>query len=636
MVLLILVACRYMTRSVFLGASPAELRAFMMDDAYRVVWDQSMTVLKPLLNAETCGAAAGSLSSGSCSNAAVEAMAVATAARMSAASETGEAVADPHQAAGCSSDSSSQGGRSAAVLPHESAVMQATVQFPKPMASRSYMYARRVWPRPSDGGCYCLSKACPAPGSASALPGRGVSVEDYSSGCVIRAPSSQLLPPGADAAAPAAEVFMVYFEDSRVRASLANLGIKKGLWPLVQRTEKALRVYQAGAAANLHLQPAVAPAVPAACDISCSSIFQSSGGVSQDGARPAAARFSRSVSLSGGELGSEGRAAHAAAALTRSVSMQSEHTRRLSSGSLPCFPLEAGLEEDEPAQEASCCCSHQAAASNTACSSSSSPDHAKVQQQQQREVQAAAAAGKPSGSRWGWLGRVGSQLCGVIKQSTQLLAAASVVLWRSGPTVAMLLPSFEWRVVRWALQHITAPKQLLLGAPVAVTDSSCKAAARLPHSHPLGEWARPGLTSGLTTQVVQRLPSHPLTADELAGDSPTAVGVLRPDPALELRLAFASSSHGTASIAGSCGGSDVTSYSVGCSTCGCCCGGSTGGSSSGDSRSCHRTGGSSSSGGSVVHDESGGKRHRRVVVKLVQIAGLRVARRVARLAGITE
>lgn len=172
----------YMTRSVFLGVSPGELRAFMMDDACRVRWDRSMAALGPAL-APARGARA------------------------------------PQQ--------------------RESDVLLAAVKFPKPLAQRSYAYARRVWARPCDGGCYVLARAC-APPAGGAAPPKGVAVTDYCSGAVIRAPAPALL---GGHAGPAAEVLMIYFEDSHVRAGFANLGIKKGLWPMLQRTDRALRSY---------------------------------------------------------------------------------------------------------------------------------------------------------------------------------------------------------------------------------------------------------------------------------------------------------------------------------------------------------------------------------------------------------
>jgi hypothetical protein len=219
----------YMTRSVFVGASPAELRAFMNDDAYRVVWDNSMNVLRQV---------AGPAAAGAASNASLEAMAAAVAARMAGVAAPGATsvagdegcsrgsalgasasllspfAALSSTAAGEAAEEDSSSSKQQQVLLHESGIMQALVQFPKPMASRSYIYARRVWHRPSDGGCYCLSKACSFE-SAPALPCRAVSVEDYVAGCVVRSPAAQLLPPGC--VGPAAEVLMVYFEDSHVR-----------------------------------------------------------------------------------------------------------------------------------------------------------------------------------------------------------------------------------------------------------------------------------------------------------------------------------------------------------------------------------------------------------------------------------
>lgn len=646
---------RYMTRSLFLGASPAELRAFMMDDAYRAVWDSSVNVLRPVVNAATCSSSTTAAAAASCStasstssssaassNAAVEAMAAATAARISI-SGGGAADGGCAEDAGSTSTSSCSSSSTPSVLPHECALMQALVQFPKPMASRSYLYARRVWPRPSDGGCYCLSKSCESPAgtpAVPALPGRSVGVDDYCSGCVIRTPSPQLLPPGTDPSAPAAEVFMVYFEDSHVRPGLANLGIKKGLWPLVQRTEKALRVYQAGAAANSHLQQA--------------SAERSGGASAATSPRPAAAAansMSRSASLGSVEFGGSSSSPSrplCAAGLSRSVSMQEtgQHTRRLSSASLPCYPVELDVDMDA-GEVQDCCCS---------CSNPMQATDDCTQSMKQQLPQEAEQQSSKSSSGWGgWLGRVSSTVCGVIKQSGQLLAAASVVLWRSGPSVALMLPRFEWRVLNWAYQHMTAPRQLLLGASTASSAASAAATPSLVRlsSHPLAEWA---------SQVVWRLPSHPISTEDWvqgaaaadgSGPSSAIATTMQAGPVLQLRLAYAAaaagssttgSSRGCGSTAGSCvdstAGSDVASFSLSCSSCGCSCGGCRHGSTAGgssSSRRCHRPDSSSSSGGgSVVRDESGGRRHRRVVVKLVQTAGLRVARRVARLTGITE
>ncbi len=171
----------YMTRSVFLGVTPGEMRVFMNDDACRLAWDRSMAALGSGLRSS----------------------------------------------------------RGVCAPQRETDVLYAAVKFPKPLAQRSYVYARRVWARPSDGGCYVLARGCGAPAGA-ASPLRGVAVTDYSSGAVIRAPAAALL---GGHSGPAAEVLMIYFEDSHVRAGFANLGIKKGLWPMVKNTDVALRSY---------------------------------------------------------------------------------------------------------------------------------------------------------------------------------------------------------------------------------------------------------------------------------------------------------------------------------------------------------------------------------------------------------
>ncbi len=59
------------------------------------------------------------------------------------------------------------------------------------MQDREYVYARRVWRRPADGGCYALSMPCRHP-AAPLSPGSVVHVTDHASGFRIRAvPSAQ-------------------------------------------------------------------------------------------------------------------------------------------------------------------------------------------------------------------------------------------------------------------------------------------------------------------------------------------------------------------------------------------------------------------------------------------------------------
>lgn len=88
------------------------------------------------------------------------------------------------------------------------------------MAAREYTYARRVWHRPSDGGCYAICRSL-GPGAAAlaaagaaaeaagarrggARPSRSVAVQDYVSAVVLRA-----VPEGT-------EIVQVYYEDSGV------------------------------------------------------------------------------------------------------------------------------------------------------------------------------------------------------------------------------------------------------------------------------------------------------------------------------------------------------------------------------------------------------------------------------------
>ncbi len=67
-----------------------------------------------------------------------------------------------------------------------SAFLYARSRFPAPMAQREYVYARRVWAKADDGGCYVVCKATDAH-PAPPPPGcRAVRVGDFVSGTVIR------------------------------------------------------------------------------------------------------------------------------------------------------------------------------------------------------------------------------------------------------------------------------------------------------------------------------------------------------------------------------------------------------------------------------------------------------------------
>ncbi len=115
-----------------------------------------------------------------------------------------------------------------------SAFMYSRTRFPPPMAQREYVFARRVWHKADDGGCYCVSRACrhPEPPQAGC---RSVRVADFSSGFVIRAV------PGIYHTEGAVEVVTNYFEDSCCSSGIVNMAIRKALWPMIQKSEEGLR-----------------------------------------------------------------------------------------------------------------------------------------------------------------------------------------------------------------------------------------------------------------------------------------------------------------------------------------------------------------------------------------------------------
>ena len=122
-------------------------------------------------------------------------------------------------------------------------------RFPRPMAAREYNYVRRVWPRPTAGGCYAICRACDAPAASSGGPGgspggdgfRAVRVGEFVSSFVIRACQD-----AAAAGGVSTELVGCYFEDSGVRAGLAKMAVPKGLWAYIQKYDAALRCVAAG------------------------------------------------------------------------------------------------------------------------------------------------------------------------------------------------------------------------------------------------------------------------------------------------------------------------------------------------------------------------------------------------------
>ncbi|KAI8102534.1 hypothetical protein M9435_006132 [Picochlorum sp. BPE23] len=111
----------------------------------------------------------------------------------------------------------------------ESCLHRYISKFPRPLSARSYQYARRVWTRPSDGGCYAISKSCTLPSGNG--QNKYVLVKEYISGCRIRRTED------------GTEILTVYFEDSQVRPGLAKMAVPKGLWPFWAKYESSLRVF---------------------------------------------------------------------------------------------------------------------------------------------------------------------------------------------------------------------------------------------------------------------------------------------------------------------------------------------------------------------------------------------------------
>lgn len=126
----------------------------------------------------------------------------------------------------------------------ESCMLAYLSRFPMPLAPRLYEYARRVWHRPADGGCYAICRSCELPAvdvdagisaqkisSSRKEEARAVRVAEFISCVVIRAVRG------------GTEVATVYFEDSKVRPGLAKMAVPKGLLPFWKKYASALRVF---------------------------------------------------------------------------------------------------------------------------------------------------------------------------------------------------------------------------------------------------------------------------------------------------------------------------------------------------------------------------------------------------------
>ncbi|KAJ9508728.1 hypothetical protein QJQ45_028023 [Haematococcus lacustris] len=223
----------YRTRTVYEGCTPAQLVSFQLDGSYKSVWDDKCAVIT-VLHPPTQTTAADQVNRDP--------------KPPRNPSQPSTALCDANLQASCTAQLQRDGMGVACAALYSQAELEAAClgrscflyarsRFPAPMAQREYVYARRVWAKQDDGGAYIVSRATAHP----ALPAAGcrtVKVQDFVSGQAIRATASLC-----GSSQPASEVVSVYFEDSAVNSGLANLSIRKGLWPMAQKTQAALRLY---------------------------------------------------------------------------------------------------------------------------------------------------------------------------------------------------------------------------------------------------------------------------------------------------------------------------------------------------------------------------------------------------------
>lgn len=211
----------YKTSATFLDVSPRDLRPFHLDDNARLVWDEcalSIDRLQPVFESES------GFSSSSSSDASPPSITTTTTNnnwRLSKHSEW--------------------------------CLHKYVSKFPRPMAARQYVYARRVWHRPCDGGCYAISSACTVPFLPTDPSSRVVDVKEYVSGCVIRSVTvdNDSNNNSSSRSRMGTELLSIYFEDGSVRAGLAKMAVPKALWPYIHKYDVALRQF-ADTRANQH------------------------------------------------------------------------------------------------------------------------------------------------------------------------------------------------------------------------------------------------------------------------------------------------------------------------------------------------------------------------------------------------
>lgn len=223
----------YKSRTVYEKGTTADMVAFTFaDNEIRKKWDDSSVALEPILppSMKVSPPSKEGGSSGS-----------------KQASKAGEGGGDG--GGGEPLDPSDEGIRRAAAPCStelrraafaQSSFMYSRTRFPPPMAQREYVFARRVWYKSDDGGCYCVSRTCP-PHLQPTTPNPGcrtVRVADFSAGFVIRAV------PGIYYHEGAVEVTTNYFEDSCANSGIINMAIRKTLWPMIQKSELGFRRFQ--------------------------------------------------------------------------------------------------------------------------------------------------------------------------------------------------------------------------------------------------------------------------------------------------------------------------------------------------------------------------------------------------------
>ncbi len=111
----------------------------------------------------------------------------------------------------------------------ESCMQRYICRFPRPLSGRSYEFARRVWTRPHDGGCYAICKSCPLPSGPG--PSKYCLVKEYVSACCIEATEE------------GTRITTVYFENNQARPGLNKIAVPKGLLPFWFKYEASLRVF---------------------------------------------------------------------------------------------------------------------------------------------------------------------------------------------------------------------------------------------------------------------------------------------------------------------------------------------------------------------------------------------------------